>query len=205
MTVEAGRINAIPNLVDLARTRGFAIFPGVFTPAFMAEIERHLLDVYWCIAMLRHDPKIVAIAKQLCGPELCDTWEAVVHHNPARIYDQWHFDIPWDSQDGGVIPCWRFAFYFRDYKTHSGALAVAVGSHLGPVASHLAGNAVEPLRSSPGDLVVWNLRTRHCPNWQTDGLPAGSPRNAVIFDYAAPGADLERYRAWRAQNREDKA
>lgn len=144
------------------------------------------------------------IAHELCGPDLADTKEAVVHHNPTRIYDQWHYDYPFDGDR--VIPLWRFAFYFRDYTTHSGALSVIPGSHIGRVAKFnspaYTPSQTHVIQSQPGDLVIWNLRTLHKPNTQIGDLSWGEPRNAIIFDYAAPSPELDRYIAWRLPKRQ---
>lgn len=186
---------------ELAHENGYHLAPGVIPVRGMELLGQWICDdPAFAISHTRSLPRIVDLAHKIIGPDLCDTGEAVVHYNPTNIYGDWHYDIPWNSADGGVIPCWRFAVYFQDYTKFSGALAVMPGSHLGnvdffdPVIAHV-------IASQPGDVVIWNLRTMHQPNTTIPGLPHAPGRNAIIFDYAAPGVDVERYRAWRLPKR----
>lgn len=180
-----------------AQENGYFLAEKVIPPRGMELLTEFIVDFpAFAISHTRSLPRIVGLAHDLLGPDLCDTNEAVVHYNPTRIYSDWHYDIPWDSLDGGVIPCWRFGIYFQDYTTHSGCLSVAATSHLGPM-NETRDVSVVPMRSRPGDVVVWNLRTMHQPNTKIGDLPFATPRNAIIFDYASPGIEVERYKTWR--------
>ncbi len=176
---------------------GYWHVPAVFTPEYMAAIEAKMhVDDEETIAAFREHPAIVELAHALLGDILDDTNESVIHHNPTRIYDGWHYDIPWDSLDGGIIPAWRFALYFRDYTTHSGGISFAPCSHLGSIGAKPVFRPVM-IESQPGDVVIWNLRMFHKPNTHIEGREFAVPRNAVIFDYAAPGVEVDRYKTWR--------
>lgn len=177
---------------------GYGLIENVMPTNVMDTLEVMLDSPKTCIKVAREWSR--DIAQDLIGSDLTDTGEAVVHHNPERIYDQWHYDIPWDSNDGTLIPCWRFAFYFRDYTQTSGCLSVIPESHLGPI-KRAHNMPAHPIQSKPGDLVIWNLRTMHKPNTAIRFLNFSSPRNAIIFDYAKPGPDVEKYKAWRRPKR----
>lgn len=187
---------------EQAHKDGYYLARGLLKDWFFQEVEdglaRTKLGHKTAIASFRQHPCVTELARELCGPDLADTNEAVVHHNPTRIYDQWHYDYPFETDR--VVPLWRFAIYFRDYTQSSGALAVSVGSHIGKIAD--LDFRPHVIQSQPGDVVIWNLRTLHKPNAYVEGLPYSSPRNVIIFDYAAPSPELDKYIAWRLPKRQ---
>lgn len=179
---------------------GYRLWRGIFTPDFLTLMEGRLeKDPKLCLAFCMGHPTVNVIARQLTGTATPGrTGEEHVNVNPtAPLYDEWHFDAPWESDH--IVPMWRFAVYFRDYTANSGGLQVVPQSHLGPLSEATDTTKRVLVKSRPGDLVVWNLRTFHAAGADNDGKPHATPRNAIFFDYAAPGRDLDRYVAWRAE------
>lgn len=181
--------------------KGYEVIWGALSVPFLNQIEARLEeDPRGCLDLVMQHPTVEMIARGLVGEELGRTGEENVNVNPVgQLYDAWHYDIPWDSLDGGVIPVWRFAVYFRDYMNHSGGLAVSPYSHLGTVLSQP--RTCHVVQSRPGDLVIWNLRTYHKGGAHNGVLPVASPRNAIFFDYGTPGIELKRYVDWRKERK----
>lgn len=192
---------------------GYGLFCRVFDRVEMETLHEGLCDGgRVAIDMAMQHPTVLELARELCGClDLARTGEENVNvGQPRATYTEWHYDAPWNpSRDASdplgrrPMPLWRFAVYFQDYSTWSGGLGVYPGSHLWQLEDRM--DATMPpyaVQSSPGDLVAWNLRTLH-----RGGMPVGyrapapGNRDAIFFDYAAPGPDLDRYIEWRKGRR----
>lgn len=103
---------------------------------------------------LRHiyfDPRLLAIARALLGPQLVYDGEGNVNFeeaigvNTLNPYSRLHCDAKgmpgdithtWSSPTDAVYRGYRFGIYFQDYRRASGALKVVAGSHRGDPASY---------------------------------------------------------------------
>jgi hypothetical protein len=121
--------------------------------------------------------------------------------------DRLRFDAPdWTSPYSLI----RFGIYLEDHKRYSGGLNLRPGSHLAKSAHT---KRVAYADTSPGDLVVWNMRIEHSGFGYRLKFPAAlaiSPelggrlpsmavrdalprRRAIFISYGADDAHLKRY------------
>lgn len=114
----------------------------------------------------------------------------------------------------GRYPIIRFGLYTDDHGRFPGGLDLRRGSHL---SASVSSGTVVSVRSQPGDLVIWNLRTSHSggtilsrnghavdpssvwgklarrPPFNALFAPELPDRTALFWTYATPGTHLERY------------
>lgn len=186
---------------EIAKRDGAVLVPGYVRDVanIEATLERlHPNDRLPVLLGVRGQVAIHSLAIALTGSSMpVDTGEHVVNiNNTDPAYTDWHRDDPHGDTDL-LMPAWRFGIYFRDYREHSGGVAVMVGSHLVNPRQPFTGKPMY-MSSQPGDLVIWNLRTLHKAGADFNGKPvAEGPRNTMFFDYAAPHPDVALYKAWR--------
>jgi hypothetical protein len=187
------------------------------------------------LSKLLMEPRIITIAHAILGAEPIYFGDSTFVYGPSR--PSWHRDnrvsdrscfqgLDWQGQ----YPLIRFGLYLQDHKQHSGGLGVRLHSHL-PVTkkgslvnlkflprrvrsflAHHTGKAVH-MDSSPGDLVIWNLRTLHSadsvrlrwfpklrlapflenrlPPWAK--VAGDGKRMACFMTFAAPSPHLDHY------------
>ncbi|MBX7200252.1 MAG: phytanoyl-CoA dioxygenase family protein [Rhodospirillaceae bacterium] len=97
------------------------------------------------------DPRLLAIARALLGPQLVYDGESNVNFeetigaNTLNPYSRLHCDAKgmpgditrmWRSPTDATYRAYRFGIYFQDYRHASGALKVIVGSHRGDPAGY---------------------------------------------------------------------
>ncbi len=151
------------------------------------------LSVYPELSELLLDDRLLDVAHRLLGDTPVYFRDSAVNiggtvrgwHKDNRVDDRYNPSAP-DWQ--GTYPIIRMGIYLQDHKTHSGGLALRVGSHSNPKSLRvsaaqafwglvsrfrkgsyvraLAGGmltAGKPIHapSKAGDVIVWNLRTTH--------------------------------------------
>jgi ectoine hydroxylase-related dioxygenase (phytanoyl-CoA dioxygenase family) len=191
-------------MTDIAKD-GYGIFRATYAPEFMRLLEQRLpIDPELCINFCK-SATVRVIARRLLGEELLGTGEEQVNVNPATVYDQWHYDYPFDTDR--PVPLYRFALYFRDYTDFAGGIMFVPGSHLGKTSDpkNLDVERAVAAKTRPGDLVVWNLRTFHAADAPNEDRPRATPRNAVFWDYAAPSPERDKYIQWRIDQKKLRA
>lgn len=150
---------------------GYLLLPGVFAPAKVAEWRTAALAARGDIADLLSndrlsdiilDPRILSIARQIfagdpvyfsdsnfwIGPQVSE-----YHKDNADRYDV-------SAPDWAVerYPIIRFGLYTEPHGELPDGLDLRIGSHRVPDTT--TGSEFSP-PVSPGDLVVWNMRTTH--------------------------------------------
>lgn len=154
-------------------THGFAVIPGVFTRdeiRAMREAACRTRDYRGDLLsnpLLRHvilDERLLNVARAILddvpvyfGDSSClfGEQERGYHKDNADRFDPRAPD--WRSQYTLI----RFGLYLQDHARHSGGLYVRARSHT--LVSSREGRSLY-VRTKPGDLVVWNLRTTHSGN-----------------------------------------
>lgn len=149
---------------------GYLLLPSVFSAEEvekwrgLAAVKRGFkgdMLTYQPLAEVIYDARILAVARQLLGgtPVYFGDSSISVGENERGFHK--------DNADryDGAAPDWRsrytlirFGIYLQDHSKHSGGLNVRRHSHEYP--SRLRGRT-DYMKSTPGDLVVWNLRTTH--------------------------------------------
>lgn len=158
---------------------------------------------------------------------------------PANLLESWHPPV---GRADYLYPVYRFAVYLQDYSQHSGGLKVVPESHLvdhdtltldetqkrfvqltPEIAAKIASRnyGYHNVTSQPGDLVIWNLHTRHSAGalrlvadtglalppevekqlWLKQSKlyhPAPGPRIAAFFDYGRESEEVDLYIKSRA-------
>jgi phytanoyl-CoA dioxygenase PhyH len=170
------------------------------------------------------DPRLIDAAEQLLGgPVLPECPEGVLYF----------FEAGWHTDDGIGVPGVKFAAYFDDLTGDTGALRLVPGSHHPEQNARLGGSsrrrgpargeaeaAACPdsfpgfiARTSPGDVIAFDLRTWHASFGGRDRLawtavyqrcPETEPeRDRMLrsvhdsFEQAFRGFDRTRYPVWR--------
>jgi hypothetical protein len=155
------------------------------------------------------DDRVVNIAKGLLGPDVVyfgdSNFQLGVGH---RGYHRDNVDRDFNSGPDweGEYPIIRFGLYMQDHTKYSGGLKVQRGTHKKPTGESII------LDINIGDLVVWNLKTRHSgnairlkllSNLPIDYLEKRVPdflkkdeskeRVACFFTFGLKGKHLDRY------------
>lgn len=149
---------------------GYSLIRAVFNSEEIALLRRHALQSGSRKGDLLSNPflrtvvlddRVLAIAARILGGT-----PVYFGDSTSMIGDKSH-GYHKDNADRDDInaPDWRskytlirFGLYLQDHSAHSGGLNIRVKSH--NVANTQKGRNVY-LRTKPGDLVVWNLRTSH--------------------------------------------
>jgi hypothetical protein len=201
------------------RAFGYIHFKGFFTPGEAAtidrEFERAMHEQYahkpfdgssrhWTMmldeetpffANMMEDPRFLATAKQMYGEVLGVATDA----NRYVGNTGWHRDTATVAQYGV-----KFAFYLEPVDAFTGALRVIPNSHLlsddpsfGRWMSAVPGDQVpaQILKSEPGDVVGFDLRT-----WHSSFGGRANRRMCTVVYYAEPRTPQER-EALAAQGR----
>jgi len=200
-------------------------------------------DIFSCntLRWLLLDDRILNIARSVIGPDLVYYRESAINYEEtvsklsSAPYDKLHFDAKGNEKnifglpdiDQSHYPAIRFAIYLQDYKRFSGGLKVVPGSHA--LSIHRTNSKIElnytfgtykpfvyNVPSTPGDLVIWNLKLMHgggalrsvdAPlqrlsleqhkNLQQQSkncfLPIPGPRNAIFFDLGSWSTEVDLY------------
>jgi hypothetical protein len=191
--------------------------------------ERDLLS-YPGLREWIYDERVLGVVRELVGAEPVYFGDSSFQtgrgargwHKDNRVSDRFdHRGLDWE----GRYPLIRAGIYLQDHSQHSGGLGIRVGSHLPfwPAqldlprklryhATLLHGRPIH-VDSTPGDLVVWTLRTTHTgnavrikplpwlklPTGAEDRVPAWlamddeKKRTAMFATYAARSEHLDRY------------
>lgn len=128
-----------------------------------------------------YDDRVIAVVRRLLDAEPVYFGDSSFQtgqgdrgwHRDNRVADRLdHSGLDWE----GRYPIIRMGIYLQDHAKHSGGLGIRVGSHLPswiakpPVPASLrrsiARNVGRPILvdTTPGDLVLWTLRTTHTGN-----------------------------------------
>jgi len=154
--------------------KGYLIIPNVFTPE---EIEQYRQAALATKAtggdlLLRPgfsgiitDGRLASVARQLLGVEdILYAGDSSLTINSSQ--HGWHKDNA-DRMDADA-PDWqgrytqlRFGVYLQDHHQHSGGLNLREGSH--DIVDLARGKCLY-IRTTPGDLAVWNMRITHSGN-----------------------------------------
>lgn len=159
------------------------------------------------------NPKIIALMKELLQGDPVYIGDSSISNKDLAM--SLHKDNP-DRFDGNA-PDWRSKYnvlrmgiYLQDYTNDSGGLILRDKSHLFP--TRWKGKIIN-VKSKPGDLVVWNLRTTHSGNAKRlkfapsldlnpylckvlPGFlfkPAPEERMALFLSYGVEGPHMDRY------------
>lgn len=198
MSDEAFHVKQFPELREKFLRDGFGVVTGVFDTELMDTLEARLsVEPKRCTEVFKLHPTVLAVARSLVGEAVIGTGEERVSLD--KMDETWHFTAPYKPEHD-VIPIWRFAVYFPDYVAYSGGLGVVAGSHRGEP-QEMGYVLPVTVRSRPGDLVVWNIRTYHRHNMKNGLRPFATTRAAIYFDYGAPGAELDHFVAWKRKQR----
>jgi hypothetical protein len=154
---------------------GVVHVPGVFSHVEIAELRAEIeacqddakVSDLLSLPSLRlrrlvEDPRIIGLVRTLIDGRPVYFGDSTVLIGTDR-FGGWHKDNA-DRYDGSA-PDWqspydvlRFGIYLQDHSRHSGGLQVRLGSHNHP--NTRRGKPVY-MRTRPGDMVLWNLRTSH--------------------------------------------
>jgi hypothetical protein len=195
---ERGAVRRMPTypkadflLGDVLSIRDLARYQYIFFRRELLEVLQHVLET----------PELVYF-----GDSSVQYGEAArgFHKDNVDRYDGTKSD--WQSAYGLV----RCGFYCQDHDRYSGGLKIRLASHDIPI--HTRGRIVD-IRTSYGDLVVWNMRLTHSGNNKRlrllHGLglhprlervlpealarPEQLPRISSFCAFGRPGAHLDRY------------
>jgi len=149
---------------------GYLLIRGVFTPTEIAKLRGYALQSASHKGDLLSNPSLRGV---IVDPRILRIAHAILGETPVYFGDStcligdkshgYHKDNA--DRDDINAPDWqskytllRFGLYLQDHSTHSGGLNIRVKSH--NVANTSEGRNIY-LRTKPGDLAVWNLRTSH--------------------------------------------
>jgi len=181
----------MPYFRDRAIAQGYLHIHGLYDPGYVRWLESLLSsEPERAVQNIMENWTTLLVARDIIGCDLHTTGENNYNYKPTKIYLSWHQDFPIK------IPynAWRFALYFRDYKgTKEGSIVFKGFDEYG---AYNDGDIY--IAPSPGDLVIWNLRT-----WHSARVSGKLPRNALFFDYGSK-EDVSRYVNWRAEVRKNK-
>jgi hypothetical protein len=159
--------------VDSYRKNGYLVVKGVFSQEEVAAFREAAIQTQDHPGDLLSNTRLSQV---VCDDRVIDIVREVLGGRPVYFGDSscllgsgdpgYHKDNS-DRSDPNA-PDWRsdytiirIGIYLQDHFNHSGGLNVRSGSHNIPSVS---GGRNRYLRTHPGDLVLWNLRTTHSGN-----------------------------------------
>lgn len=164
------------NTSELFRKHGWVIMKDFFNDDEVAKIkaatERSVsenmgVDLL-CNPFLKHltilNPKIISLVSELIQDAPVYIGDSTISYNDMGM--SLHKDNP--DKSSSQAPDWlseytvlRMGIYLQDYSSTSGGLILRDKSH--NTVSRWSGKIVN-VKSSPRDLIIWNLRTTHSGN-----------------------------------------
>jgi hypothetical protein len=159
------------------------------------------------------NPKIIKVVKELLGQDPTYIGDSNISNNILGM--SLHKDNP--DRLRSNAPDWqspytilRMGIYLQNYESHSGGLILRDKSH--NYVSRWKGKVIN-VKTKPGDLVIWNLRTTHSggarrfklfPNWDINPYinrflpsflfkPTHEQREALFLSYGREDSHMKRY------------
>jgi hypothetical protein len=213
------------NIADQFHEHGWIILKNFFSPDEIKNIRTGvensvtqkitgdlLCNPYLQDLTVLH-PKIIKLIGELLGGEPVYIGDSSVSFNDLAMSlhkdnpDRFHAEAPdWQS----TYSVLRMGIYLQDYESHSGGLILRDKSH--NYVSRWKGKIIN-VKTNPGDLVLWNLRTTHSgnarrfklfPNWDINPYinkylpeflfkPKHTERAALFLSYGKDDGHLKRY------------
>jgi hypothetical protein len=161
---------------------GYLLIRDVFDPSEIGNLREAALQSrahrgdLLSNELLRHvllDPRVLSVAHLILGGTpvyFGDSSLSVGDHSHGYHKDNPDRNAPDGPDWRGQYTIVRFGLYLQNHARHSGGLNVRARSH--NARSVEEGRNVY-LRTRPGDLVVWNLRTSHSGNGRLLRFPRG--------------------------------
>lgn len=209
-----------PEQLNFFHAFGYVVLRGLFTPDEVKTVNREFDQAmaaqyphkpfdgsgrHWTMmldeetpffASMMEDPRFLAVAKQIYGPEVLGV---------ATDANRYVGDTPW-HRDTATVDQYgiKFAFYLQPVEAHTGALRVIPSSHRYPddpelnrLISGFKIDAVpaQALVSQPGDVIGFDVRTYHA------SLGGGADRRMCTVVYYAPPRTQPQRDALAAQGR----
>jgi hypothetical protein len=185
-----------------AKTNGYTLIPDFFS----YEKAKEFLEILGNLSEQQRSNDILSLGtfnSLLLEPRILELARGLndtdhpVYYGESNLgfntppFREWHIDARGTSEnldafqdlDSGleIMPAWRFAIYFGDYRSSSGGLKVCEGSHLQPLHQILGidreskviktesglevslkgAGKLRNLQSTSYDLIIFNLRTAH--------------------------------------------
>jgi hypothetical protein len=213
------------NIAQEFNDNGWVILKNFFGPEEMKEIHRGVKESIskkidadlLCNPYLQDltvlNPKIIKVVKELLGEDPTYIGDSNISINVLGMSlhkdnpDRLHKEAPdWQS----TYSILRMGIYLQDYEMHSGGLILRDKSH--NYVSRWKGKIIN-VRTNPGDLVIWNLRTTHSggakrfklfPHWDINPYisrflpsflfkPTHGQREALFLSYGKDDHHMKRY------------